>query len=1282
MDARGRHRGAKSRKARLARLKARRNRRLKYIAVTVLALLLIGDLLPLALADISPERPSGDFGIGKELQAVQDKRNSDKWENIIRSEAEGKLNAIDITHVDRPPVSIEEQVVRMSPAPPVEPNIFGTVEQTTLPNRTTLIEFLLNQPTSFYVFTRCNGHDKWSEGFLRPSLTFNPNGTLINWDKWTYVNVDDNNDTGDQYGNDVRARIDIQIDSLTPILPRLFPLPPTPGQLIIKGGIKLEVEKLSGPNATVQLPLELFIVKSYSYQGTNFLWMVGEQWKDMPNSCKIYLTANEFILQRPDFNPVINWTNPLNSHLFDTSNVINISSPYDIDVSMDTRPTDMDITVGYAKVSFMNLTERTWAVINFRPAEGLDRVPENIHLNLESPSFNKSFDKVKWTSTAPVNLAAVFKQVSGTTTYVELHITDMPTSLSLELNEMTGPHGEAATNVAYRASMNIKKLDYIEYEFYSDTNDQFTHSRLILDDVPKVLDLNGTFEIGGPDVPPPDNTAIGLPAKFMDNMMRKITGKFYRVAKTLRTIPDNIIHMPERKGFSDITVSGGESLGAIEFYVSSKSRVEANGDYIAFRNDSVELGGTNDPNLIGSSLSGRFTDIFHIYLDFKNGTILDMDLKEPRPLKILFIDDGNSARAVLDIDEVPRHFYLRFHPDTIHIQSDEPIDVLSYTSLVGSRYFRLKLEGLPTDMSIDQRGGHMVLRCAEGSSLGKFSMVVTDRERLTVPTMEYNHIFLDRSQTSYFTSIMLRDIRSLDMKSSAGGLIDVDFSKERDLYIDLTDTILDVQSRLLFSPFPSNFSIELPRGFTTSGIRLPNVLNVSSLFAFSPIILEMDRLAGDVLKMTTELTDNIAAQLGSAGSNTTIKMRSKVPTTLIGDLRKGPADDIRWVHGLNIAIDKKKSAVRGRIYMQLPLEASIDMRTDGDLMSMAIDFKNYEPLHEFLDVRVTGMADRDVALFLDGFAKTPSDLHVEATINANMTPGRGTVAADVVMKATNDLGPFFLTMRKSGEYTSIMTIYTSTVPKDLDLNANVSSHISVDWEASGTTKNIYVLMQKQVRDKWYDVTMTLNKVPTKLYVRVGPAKEGPLDMDGSLLQGLPEITVSGTTSSLSLYLYAEGPALGQPMTFEVRMSGITDDTTTIYDEADQTYKIRSQGLGYLYMRIIDMPFSQKLQVSEAEIYADEVYSADIHVDQAFGTLPIIDVSNLDVDTMQFRAHAKMDILGQKRNANIVFVDISLDGPLPRSAEMTKNGIAITGGDHHVIVPAPIATVLATLLGGG
>ena len=1275
------HRGAKAHKARLARLKARRNRRMRNVALAVLALFIIGDLLPLGMADVSPERPTGDFGIAKELQAVQDTRNSEKWENIITSEAEGKLNAIDITHMDRPPVSIEEQVVIMSPAPPVDPEIFSIVERTTLPNRTTLIEFLLNRPTSFYVFTRSNGHDVWSEGFLRPSLTFNPNGTLINWDKWTYVNVDQNNDTGDQYGNDVRVRIDIQLDSISVVPPRLLPLPPTPAKFIIKGGIKLEVEKLSGPNATVQLPVELFIVKSYSYQGTNFLWMIGEQWKEMPNSCKIYLTANEFILQRPDLNPVINWTNPLNSHLFDTSNVVNISSPYDIDVSMDTRPSDMDVTVGYGKVAFMNLTERTWAVSNLRPASGLDRIPEKFHLNLEAPSFNKSFDKVRWTSSAPVNLASVFKQVSDTTTYVELHVADIPTSLSIELNDMTGPHGEPATNVAYRASADIKKLDYIEYEFLSDTNDKFTHSHLVLNDVPKVLDLNGTFEIGGPDVPPPDNTAIGLPAKFMDNMMRKITGKFYRVAKTLRTIPDNIIHMPERKGFTEMTVSGGETLGAIEFYVSSKSRVEANGDYIAFRNDSVELGGP-DPALIGSSLSGRFSDIFHLYLDFKNGTVLDMDLKEPRPLKILFIDGGNSARAVLNIDQVPRHFYLRFHPDTIHIQSDEPIDVLSYTSLVGSRYFRLMLQDLPTDMSIDQRGGHMVLRCAEGSSLGKFSMVVTDRERLTVPNMEYNHIFLDRSQTSYFTSIMLRDIRSLDMKSSAGGLVAVDFSKERDLYIDLTDTILDVQSRLLFSPFPSNFTIELPRGFTTSGIRLPNVLNVSSLFAFSPIILEMDRLAGDVLKMTTELTDNIAAQLGSAGSNTTIKMRSKVPTTLIGDLRKGPADDIRWVHGLNIAIDKKKNAVRGRIYLQLPLEATIDMRTNGDLMSMAIDFKHYEPLHEFLDVRVTGMADRDVALFLDGFAKTPTDLHVEATVNANMTPGRGTVSADVFMKATNDLGPFFLTMRKLGDYKSLMTIYSTTVPKDLDMNVNVSKRISVDWVASGTTKNIYVLMQKEVRDKWYDVTLTLNKVPTKLYLRAGPAGDHPLDMDGSLLQGLPEVTVSGTTSSMSLYLYAEGPAMGQPETYEVRMGGITDETTTIYDEADQTFKIRAQGLGYVYIRVIDMPFSEKFQVTEAEIYADEVYSVDIHVDQAFGTLPVIDVSNLDVDTFQFRAHAKMNILGQTRNANIIFADISLDGPLPRSAEMTKNGIAITGGDHHVIVPAPIATMLATLLGGG
>ena len=1270
--------GHKIAKARKARLKVKRSRRLKFIAASIILLFLIGDLLPMTIADIAPTRPSSDFGVSKELQEIQDMRTSQKWADTISSEAQGALNAIDVTHTARPPVSIDEQVVLMSPVPPQDPDIFSTIEQTTLPNRTTLLDFLIDQPMAYEVYTKSNGHEKWSQGLLRPSISFNPNGTLVNWDKWVYVDVDDNPLTGDQYGNDVRARIDIQFDSINFDLPHVLPY--VPGKAHIHGGVYIQVEKVSGTNATPNLPLEIAIVKSYSYTGNNFLWMFGFTWTDMPNTFKTYISAADIILQRPKIDPI----GILNLTAIDSSEVVNISGPYVIDIAMDTRPMNMDVLIGYAKIQYLNLTERTWSDIKFNPADGMDRIPEHYTINLNAPSFNKSFNKLLWAASAPVKLEAIFKQAAETTTYVDLHVSDVPTSMSLELNDITGIHGEAATNIAYSASAKIKSVDYAEYEFYGADAATFTHSHLIIKDIPMVMNLNGTFDIGGTDVPPPDNPTLGFPARFVNNMMRKISGKFYRVAKTLRTIPDNIINMPEKKGYTDLEVQGPDPLGSIEFYVSSKSRVEATGDFIAFRNDSGDLGldGSTTSSLINSSLSGRLTNIYRMYLDFTDGTMLDLDLQGPRPLQILFIDDGNNAKAVMSIKEVPEHFYLKFRPDTIHIQTSEPIKELSYTSLVGSRYFRMALDDLPTDLTVHQNNGRMILVCAPGTSLGSFYMVITDQGTLTVPNMDYNHIFLDRTKDSYFSSIRLRDIISLDTQTSAGGFISIDFAKERDLYMDLSDTILDVEGKLLFSPFPSNFSIELPLGFATSGIRLPNVLNVTSLFAFSPIILQMDRLAGDILTMTTELTDNLAAQLGSVGTNTTIKLKSKVLTTLIADLRKGPADDIRWVHGVNIAIDKVHSSIRGKIYLRLPLEASISMQTNGDAMSINLDFKHFDPIHEFLDVRVTGMADRDVAFFVDGVPKEPTNLTIKADMDVNMTPGKSKVLANVDLTATKDLGPMYMNIRKFGDLDSITTMYASSVPKKLKMDVDVSDHVALNWEASAAITNVYVLMQKAIDNKWYDVTLTLNKVPPSVHLSVGPSVDHPLDMDGSLLQSLPAVTVSAPTSSMSMYLYAEGPALGVPQTIEIRMSGITDMTTTTYDESDGIYKVRAEGLTYMYMHILNMPLTKSMKVSQLELYADEVYSLDLKVDMALGSYPIIDISNVDVSSLQVRMQAKITILGHERTANLVLFDVSFDGILPRSAQFSKNGLSVSGGDHHIIVPAPIATLIATLLGGG
>jgi len=1257
--------------------KRRRRRRIKQVLALFIVLLFIGNLIPLSASQVAPERPTSSYGVEKELADLQSKRHSQKWEDIVKSEAEGDLDAIDITKVDKPDVTIDEQIILMGPRPPDDPDIYSIVETTTLPDRMTLIEYLISRPSSYYIYTECNGVEQWSQGLLRPDDMF-----LQIWDTWVEIDVDNDPDTGDDNGNDIRAKLDIEllIDRNNLLQYIEFPkfLPPTPAKLKVPGGLKLEVEKLSGDNATAHLPLDIVVVKSFSYTGNNFLWMVGFEWSDMPNHMKANLSASQITLQRPTLDLNFDPTNP---SLWDESNIVNISGPYNITVDQDIRPPDLKITVAYAKVWLLSLEEQSWTEIRLEPASGLNRIPETFVIYLESPSFDKSFDLLEWTSTIPTRLGITFKEVKVNTTHAEILIEDMPSLLHIELNDLGGVGPDRATNVYYMASDRISILDFSEFEYYEHSLDNYTHSHAILTDIPTEFHLNGTFDIGGGDEPEPSNLAIGLVANFMDNTMLKISSKLARVARTLRTIPTNIINMPEKNGWASLVVTEGQYIGGLEFYVSSKSRIEAEGDYLAFRNDTRELNLGSAP-LITSSLSGRLTDLGRITLDFRDGTVLALNVMDPRPFRIMFIDDANDARATLNIDEVPEFFFLSFQPNKIHISSNEPVETLSYESQVGDQYFRLLLEGVPTDFKIDQQDGRMKLTVPTDQYITSFSIVVTDRDRMTILDDNYNHIYLDRTSTSYFTSIALNMIRSLDMQTAAGGLVNADFAEEMDLYMSLTDTSLDIETKMLFKPFPSNFTIELPQGFTSSGIRLPNVLNVTSIFAFSPIILQMSQLADDIVTMTTELTSNIADQLGGIGTNTTIKLKSKVPTKLIADMRQGPAEEVKWLHGLNIKIDKDRNAIRARIYLRLPLEATIEMTSEGDLMDIHVNFVQFDPLWDFLDIRISGMEDKDISLYFDSLPLEPHDIDIDAVLDTNMTPGTGTVVADITITSDQDLGPLYLHMRKIGDVTSLTTLYMSSVAKRLECHLDVSTKLDMKWSASSVTKNVYALVQKLVDGEWHDVTMTLNKVPTQLNIVAGSPSGVTPDMDGTMLQGLPEISITGSTASLSLYIYMEGPAMGQPSTYEIHMRDVTDDTFTVFDQSNGIYKISSQGTGFIYMRIIDMPYQEKFQIREAEIYADEIYSVELKISEAFGMYPIIEVNNFDADSFQLRLKVKLYTFGKLREGNIIFVDISTRGGLPRSGQFTKNGISVTGGEHHTIIAAPIATMMATLLSGG
>jgi hypothetical protein len=1261
------------RKSRKVTKRMRRLRRAKKIFAVIIIVLFIGQVLPTTVADVPPPPLPSGYGVHTGLKELQEERHDEYTKERIRRNTEGVLEQIQVVSKPRPSVSINEEV-QIVDTPNVEhARIYSIVENTTLPSQITLIQFLINQPLSYYIYTRYEDTEKWSQGLLRPSL-FNSDGSIIDWEKWVEINVDDNFGTGDAMGYDIRCKLDLQINSLTPEV-QLFPLKL---KAKVDGGLRFDMERLYGaPNTTTKLPLEVFVVKSFSYTGNNYIWMVGFNFSrgetsTAPDVFAGLLNANEIVLSRPILEPDI-W----NFSLFNTSSVVNISGPYKIFFNMSSPSAsvpDIRISFAQAKISFLRLVERTWSNVDVLRASGRERIPKWFGLDLDSPSFNTSFDDLIWTSETSAHIHAVFTEERENSTLAVIDVNNAGQMFHIEVDEVFSPGGEKSTSVHYLSSKVIERIEYTEFEYYGRDPRNFTMSHVVFLDMPTELYLNGTFEIGDGDDTGTTNFAPGIAARMIDNIMLKISSKLYRIAKTLRSIPHHILNLPNNQGWVDLNIMNGEHLGTIEFQVSSHSVAIAPGNYFAFRNDTLYVNESDHP-VITTSFCGRLTKILSLSVNFLNGTKIDIRITEPQPFRILFIDDQLFARAKLEILELPERFSLAFHPNRIGFNSNDKIDIFSYTSLVKEQYFKLTLEELPIQMSIDQTGEQFLLDLIEGTELGGFSIMITDRMNISEVEAGYNHIYLDKDHTGHFASVKLKDITSLKYTYGANGTLEATFSDQRDLYVDLSDTTNQVSTRMLFQPFPLKFEVNLPKGLQSTGLRMPNVLDISSIFEFSPIMLEMDELATDIVNMLSELTENIADQIGGIGTNTTITLESSEPCILIAEVHKGQVEpEVEWTHGVAVRIDPSTDDVTGKIYLQLPRTARLTSMTNWDKMEFSLDFTGFEPLEKFLDLQIYGMEGRDLSVYMTDLPRGPFDIDIDVDLFTNMTPGTGSIDGKLKVGSTEEIGPMWVNMWKYGGTDSITSLYTSSLPTALDLDIDVSNSLDVKWEASEKVDAVLALIQKKVDGDWYDLEAIVHDVPTRFDISAGAYDE--IDIDGSMLQALPIITIDANTATMDVYIYEEGPVAGSPSTYEVHMRDVTDGTFTEFN--GEKYKIRSEGTGFVYLRVLNIPYSEQIRITEAEMFVEGIRSVTIKSNMAFGAYPIFEITEFDAGSLQLRTKQKLKLFGSLREGHIVYVDISTRGGIPWASQWTQDGFVITEGEYHMMVPAPFTSVFLSL----
>ena len=239
----------------------RLRRNVKIFFVILLSLLLVLEFFPSIYSDAVAGGIServGDYGVLQSLDVIlQDKvekANSEQIEN----ETQARLDQMKLVEYSQENVELDYQVKQIQSvgSTDFEPTIFRRLHENPSTNNTSILEWLLDQPLNYWIFTRSNGQETWTKASLRRTLFF----PEFNLDKWWYINVDNNISNG----NELWVRFDILIKEWDFNRPTI--ILPSPGHINVKGGFGLSVERLV--NRT--FPIELNVLKSVSYEGENY----------------------------------------------------------------------------------------------------------------------------------------------------------------------------------------------------------------------------------------------------------------------------------------------------------------------------------------------------------------------------------------------------------------------------------------------------------------------------------------------------------------------------------------------------------------------------------------------------------------------------------------------------------------------------------------------------------------------------------------------------------------------------------------------------------------------------------------------------------------------------------------------------------------------------------------------------------------------------------------------------------------------------------------------------
>lgn len=1281
----------------------------------------------------SISKSTSDYGILQTLDGVlQDKES--KFNSVeIKNETEKRLEQMELVEYDK---ALDDPEYELKTVPAIDPRDFEPIvfdelkNESILVNNTSILDFLLNQPLNYLIFTKHNNTITWTNALLRRSLVFpkfNP------W-RWEYIDIDNNLSNGDE----LRVRFDIVINDWDFNRPTL--LPPSSGSIKLKGGFGLTIERTTNRN----FPLELYIAKSISYEGENYIWSTGVFFDNTPAEYSSVLLAETIELDGLSQN-LINALliggigNLVNTTLAEINGPYSLRYGYDTDTHVEI----FDLMAGIVRYENQSFSNKNWLVFHLTPAinKNHHNLPTSGEVWVDSSNVQAPLDKLRWTAgiedqasqnKIPINLNIRYGEERENYIFADVELIDLPERFTINIDYTKVINSNNITVLDYSASDILSVLNYTSY-FYEDYSNQssmndFKYMHVRLESVPTRLHIEMTSDIGRDiNTTPYRNPKSGIAANIIDNLISRFANRFYRIGKYLKLVAEGILELPSKKGWATINTYG-EQISSIEFSQTDGLFLDRPGNFIGFFNTSQPSLASGSPpdnstinDINGSisdlpeqsnfAISGRITGLKWINLSFSTPLELEMRALNGDPFIGLLIDGKNYASG--HISNMPEYikimnlnnnsFYSTIDPEAENGAEGIIIDRFSFISRFEKQLMQLDISGIPGSLEFNQKDDVITFSTIDDEYIEEFSyMVVSDINKAAYQIESGNFISILQDEEYVTSNGRLAGIRSLTYDKSDDGYFELSLNQEKPFQIVITDfKTNNTKAKLILDPLPSDFRLELPGTIKQTNIEFPDMTNITGFLDYSTVVFTLGKLGQDVINLLSNLSQNLIESIGNIGFNFSISYELESfgkSLDIIAEIDRGsPAQDvdlasapeIGWTHGICMSQELLAGTerLRGHLYLQgLPRAASLKTSFTDNTTDVDFNFIDYNPRYEWLLIDLKGIQNRDVNVF---FQHIPSNVDFQASIAlvTNLNIGgemRGRVDMSVKdagsNKLTKELGALYVNMHTYKPIQSIREFFISELPGQLDINFTIQKEINLLYEASKEIEFIYSKLSKILTDSWHHVNLILHDLPKSFKFNLFSNTD--FDMDKPLpLQGMPTLDMNTkNTNQLDILISLDGAAVGQRGSIDIFMQDISDTTGKF--EGD-SYKINSNGLDYLRLKITDLPLLDNYKLNSLVLEAEELSSLKFKVNLLFGVFPYFDLGSNSKGKVEVNIDHTLKLFGQNRRIQVALIDVvyeSVGGAkLPVGTPIFVNSInsELTKTRDHVIIPAPLISLVIT-----